>query len=223
VDFSKPVKAPGTRACPPDIELPRVGDEDTGAGSDFFVWKNVLPDSPGKAHNVSSPMDITNPAIGTGVSLAARLHWTVFGETDHKQVEIKIGESEIRVDREMAVLVKLLNETAKIATATSCSGSITTSAYIMFVGVGSALRFLRIWQRYLVPLGHPVPELEFTARDEEWRVEIGSEFPFPQAVPVDDAGLTYSAVWREHREDMIEIMPKLAWALRCHLGESAEA
>jgi hypothetical protein len=222
VDFSKPVKAPGTRACPPDIELPGVEDE-SDAGSDFYVWDNVLPESAVQAYNVPSPMDITNPGLATGISLAARLHWTVFGETDHQQVEIKIGESLTSGDLKWAdsEVLQLLDK-SQIYSATSCIGTDETWGYLMLVGANSAVRFMRIWQRYLVPLGYPMPELDFTARDEEWRVEIGSEYPFPQAVPVDEEGLTFTARWREHREDMIEILPKLAWALRCHLRRSAE-
>ena len=70
MDFSKPLKAPGTRAYPPGIELPGVEDE-TGAGSDFFVWDNILPESAGHAHDVPSPMSVQAP----GLSLADRLHW----------------------------------------------------------------------------------------------------------------------------------------------------
>ena len=168
-------------------------------------------------------MTVHAPGIGLGTSLAAKLNWTVRGETDHQQVEINVGESVISVDREMAALVQLLNS-AGIATATSCIGTAETWGYVMFIGADSAQRFAQIWHRYLVPLGYPIPELDFTARDRAWRSEIGSAsaYPFAQAVPVDEEGLTFTARWREHREDMIEILPKLAWALRCHLRESAE-
>jgi hypothetical protein len=66
-----------------------------------------------------------------------------------------------------------------------------------------------------------MPELEFTARDEEWWADIAA-YPLPRAAPVDEEGLTFTARWREHRDDMIEILPKLEWALRRHLRESAE-
>ena len=223
VDFSKPVTAPGTRAYPPDVELPGVEDDETGAGSDFWVWDCVLPDSAGQTHNVPTPMDITNPGLAIGTSLAAQLHWRVRGETDHQQVEIKVGESRISVDRLWAdsEVLQLLDK-SQIYTATSCIGTDETWAYAMLIGVDSAQRFLQIWQRYLMPLGYPMPELGFTARDEGWRVEIGSEFPFTQTVPVDEEGLTFTALWREHRENMIEILPKLAGALRWHLRGSAE-
>jgi hypothetical protein len=166
-------------------------------------------------------MSVQAPGIDLGTSLAAQLHWNILAETDHEQVEIKIGESVVSVDREMATLVKLLNE-AGIATGTSCVGKGRSSAYVMYLGTDSAELFSGVWQRYLVPLGYPMPELEFTARDEGWRLEIGSEYPFPQPVPVDSLGLTFTSVWRCYPEDMIEILPKLGWALRCQLRESAE-
>jgi hypothetical protein len=219
MDFDKPPHA--VSPMPASEPLGPADDDETGPGSDFFVWRNTIGPADSTAPSCPNPMTVQAPGIDTGTSLAAQLNWRVLGKADHQQVEIKVGESVISVDPEMAALVQLLNK-AGIATATSCVGSIRTSAYIMLLGTNSAERFLQIWHRYLVPLGHPMPELEFTARDEEWRVEIGSEFPFPQAVPVDSAGLTSTCVWREHREDMIEILPKLLWALRRHLGEFAE-
>jgi hypothetical protein len=73
MDFSKPIKSPGTRTRPPHPDIPGVDDADGFAGSDFWVWKNILPESAGKAHNVPNPMSVIGP--GTGVSLASRLHW----------------------------------------------------------------------------------------------------------------------------------------------------
>jgi hypothetical protein len=164
-------------------------------------------------------MSIIGP--GTAMSsLASLLHWRVRGETNHQQVEVRIGESVISVDRGMAEVVLLLDK-AEIVTATSCIGTAETWGYVMFIGADSAERFLRIWQRYLVPLRHPMPELDFTARDEEWWADIAA-YPLPRAAPVDEEGLTFTARWREHRDDMIEILPKLEWALRRHLRESAE-
>lgn len=75
MDFAKPSKAPGTRHRPPDYEAPGVNDLETGPGADFRIEDNILPDSPGKASNVSSPMDITNLGPDSTLSLAARLHW----------------------------------------------------------------------------------------------------------------------------------------------------
>jgi hypothetical protein len=54
----------------------------------------------------------------------------------------------------------------------------------------------------LVPLGHAIPTLDFDARDSEWRDEIGVDYPFPQPVPVDACGLTYTALWKEYNYDM---------------------
>ena len=71
MDFSKPANAPATRHRPPDYEAPRLDDNETGPGSDFWVWDSILPESPGKAHDVPSPLSVQAP----GLSLAARLHW----------------------------------------------------------------------------------------------------------------------------------------------------
>jgi hypothetical protein len=115
-----------------------------------------------------------------------------------------------------------LFDAALIACATSCIGTAETWGYVMFIGADSAERFLQIWQRCLVPLGYSLRELDFTARDAEWRAEIGAGFPFLHALPVNEEDLTFTARWRKHRENMIEILPKLAWALRRHLRRSAE-
>ncbi|MBW2232980.1 MAG: hypothetical protein JRH17_21550, partial [Deltaproteobacteria bacterium] len=40
---------------PDEALVPGVEDDETGAGSDFFVWDNILPESAGQAHNVPSP------------------------------------------------------------------------------------------------------------------------------------------------------------------------
>jgi hypothetical protein len=221
MDFSKPIRSPGTRARPPPLDIPGGEDADGAAGSDFWVWKNILPESPGKANNVSNPMSVVGPGVGAGTSLASKLHWRARGETDHQQVEIKVGESVVSVDREMAPLIQLLNS-AGIPTATSCIGTAETWGYIMLIGVDSMQRFLRVWQRYLVPLGHPMPVLEFTARDECWRADIHADYPFPRPVPADEEDLTYTAQWMDHAENVRELVPHLAWALRRHLRESAE-
>ena len=42
-------------------------------------------------------------------SLAASLNWDVAGQTDHPQVQIKLGDAVISVDREMAELILLLD------------------------------------------------------------------------------------------------------------------
>jgi hypothetical protein len=225
MDFDNPAGRLGPSVFPERYEHPLDYEDDgTGAGSDFYVWDIILPDSPGSAHNTPSPMSVQAPGIDTGTSLASRLNWTVLAETDHQQVEIKVGESVISVDREIAELslIELLSM-ARVECATSCVGTENTWGYIMFIGADSAERFLQIWQRYLVPLGYPMPELEFTARDADWREDIGAEYPFPLAVGVDEEGLTFTAVWRDHRENVIAILPNLAWALRRHLRGSSEA
>ena len=71
MDFSKPPRAPGTRTRPPNIELPIVEDDETGPGSEFRIEDNILPESPGRAHDVPSPMSVQAP----GLSLASQLHW----------------------------------------------------------------------------------------------------------------------------------------------------
>ena len=76
MDFNKPAGRLGPPVFPERYEHPLdYEDDETGAGSDFFVWDIILPDSPGSAHNVPNPMSVQAPGIETGLSLAARLHW----------------------------------------------------------------------------------------------------------------------------------------------------
>ncbi len=74
MDFNKPPRtlAPVFPDEPLDLG---IDDEDSGAGSDFFVWDNILPESAGQAHDTPSPMSVVGPGIDTGTSLAAQLHW----------------------------------------------------------------------------------------------------------------------------------------------------
>jgi len=173
------------------------------------------------SHGITpGPFGNTDPHTGRSLmsSLAASLNWSL-GETEHPQIPLRIGDSAILVDRHMAELVSLLN-LAHIATVTSCAGSEREWGYIMIVGLDSILRFMQIWKFRIFPLGHAIPTLDFDARDSEWRDEIGEEYPFPQPVPVDSCGLTYTALWREHDYDMARLAPVVASALRDHLSAS---
>ena len=76
MDFQKPAGRLGPLVFPERYGYPLdYEDDETGAGSDFFVWDIILPDSPGSAHNVPNPMSVQGPGIDTGTSLAARLNW----------------------------------------------------------------------------------------------------------------------------------------------------
>jgi hypothetical protein len=74
MDFNKPIKAPGTRTRPPRLDIPGVDDADSGAGA-FWVWDNILPESPGSAKNTPNPMTVQAPGIDTSTSLASKLCW----------------------------------------------------------------------------------------------------------------------------------------------------
>ena len=78
MDFNKPAGRLGPHVFPERYEHPLdYEDDETGAGSDFYIWDNILPDSPGSAHSVPNPMSVQAPGIDTSVSLASRLHWAV--------------------------------------------------------------------------------------------------------------------------------------------------
>ena len=68
------INVPASPVFPGEDLVPGVEDE-TGAGSDFFVWDNILPESAGQAHNVPSPMSIQAPGIDTSITLVSKLHW----------------------------------------------------------------------------------------------------------------------------------------------------
>lgn len=74
MDFSKPIRAPGTLTRTPNLDIPGLDDADSGAGSDFRIEDNILPESAGKAHNVPNPMSIIGPGAAMP-SLASKLCW----------------------------------------------------------------------------------------------------------------------------------------------------
>jgi hypothetical protein len=140
-------------------------------------------------------------------------------KADHPQTKIRVGEALVSVDQGMAELIVLLNR-AGVATVTSCIGSEKVYGFVMIVGFDSVQRFMQIWERYLVPLGHAMPTLDVDARDSEWRAEIGSDYPFAQQVPVDGVGLSYTTIWRNYTDDLALVMPALVWAISRYLGGS---
>lgn len=75
MDFSKQIRSPGTLTRPPPVDLPGVDDNGSVPGSEFRIQDNILPPSPGKAHDVANPMTVQAPGIMAGTSLAARLCW----------------------------------------------------------------------------------------------------------------------------------------------------
>ena len=106
MDFDKP---PRTVAPVSPANIRNLGER-TDPSEEMLVWQPTVGPADTTAPTCPNPMTIHAPRIGTGASLAAQLNWRVLAETDHQQVEIKIGESVISVDREMAALVQLLNE-----------------------------------------------------------------------------------------------------------------
>jgi hypothetical protein len=173
------------------------------------------------SHGITpGPFGNTDPGTGRSLmsSLVTSLNWAI-GQTDHPQIPLRIGDAAVLVDRDMAELIDLLNR-AHVETVTSCAGSEREFGYVMIAGIASITRFTEFWQQRLVPLGHAIPTLDFDARDSEWRDEIGVDYPFPQPVPVDACGLTYTALWKEYNYDMARIAPAVVAALREHLSAS---
>ena len=176
-----------------------------------------LSDTPGSGIDLNSGAMMASRAG----SLAASLSWRVAGATDHPQVQIKVGDAVVSLDREMADLIFLMDR-AGIFCATSCTGSQEVWAYVMIVGLGSIVRFIQFWNTYLCPLGYAAPTLDFDGRDSDWRAEVGAEYPFPRSVAVDGAGLSYTGIWREHWDDMVQMRPVVIQALQLYLRASDE-
>jgi len=168
------------------------------------------------------PFGNTDPGTGRSLmsSLVTSLNWAT-GQTEHPQIPLRIGDSAVLVDRDMAELIDLLNR-ARISTVTSCLGTEEAYGYVMIVGLSSILRFQQFWENHLVPLGHMQPTLDFDARDAHWRADIGRDYPFAQEIPIL-GGLTHTAVWKEYSDDMPRMTPVICGALRRHLRAADEA
>jgi hypothetical protein len=154
---------------------------------------------------------------GSGIDLntgrmAASLNWAV-SETDHPQTEIRIGDASALVDEDLSEGIFLMNEIS-IRTVTSCRGDEGKWAYVMFADISSAVRFLMLWHRYVLPHGYEVPVHNLELRDEEWREEVGGDFPFPHPITEDQQGLSFTSQWTLHHEQLEEVMPILTRVMR---------
>jgi hypothetical protein len=188
-------------------------------------WNEELGDDPnelGDERVPGIPMTI-GPAEsgpvgpGSGIDLntgrmAASLNWDL-RKTDHPQTEIRVGNAAVLVDSDISDLIALMNSMG-IRTVTSCRGDDRQWSYVMFADIPSTQRFLRLWYRYLLPHGYELPVLSFDLRDEEWREEVGGDFPFPQPIAEDHFGLSYTSCWTLHFEQLEEVMPVLLNVMR---------
>lgn len=211
MDFSEPVKAPGTRAYPPDLELPGVEDE-SDAGSDFYVWDNILPDSPGSAHSVPNPMSVVAP--GTGFSLASKLNWKSVRSNAHTQTWLSYQGRPVAIDINIAPVIEALWQSG-YPTLACCEGdrTDTESAYIMFAEpiAKQLMGWVQAHEEWL-------PE-ELTRRFAIRRQDPDEFFPYmqeryPLLEPIDCSDGLYTIAWRFHRQELFDHREQLVALLR---------
>jgi len=199
---------------PDEALVPGVEDDETGAGSDFFVWDNILPESAGQAHNVPSPMSVVGPGSGVSISLASRLHWRPVSAKEHSQTWLSYQGRPVPIDIDIAPVVEALWQ-AGYPTLACCEGdnSEAESAYIMFAEA-VAKQFMG-WVQAHEPW---LPEALTRRFEILWQVP-DEWYPFmqeryPLLEPVDCKGGLYTIAWRFHRQELLDYREQLVALLR---------
>ena len=216
MDFAKPKKAPGARACPPAIDLPFDFElDDTDAESDFAIWKNILPDSPGKASNSSSPFTVQAPGIDTGMPLAARLHWRPVRANAHPQKWLSYQGRRVPIDTNIAPLIEAMWQ-AGFVTLACCEGddTATETAYVMFSEeIGK--QFMEWVQAREQQVSEGLTRrFEILLQDNDWHPYMADRYPLLEPVAPDGEGRLFTISWRFHRQELLDHRERLITLLR---------
>jgi hypothetical protein len=190
-------------------------DDETGAGSDFFVWDNILPESAGQAHNVTNPMSVIGPGIDTSLSLASRLQWRPVSANAHPQTWLSYRGRPVPIDNNIAPLVEAM-WAAGFVTLACCEGNQTDTetGYVMFSEeIGK--RFMEWAQVYEEHLPAALMRrFEILLQDDEWRPYMAARYPLLQRVEPDAEGRLFTLSWRFHRQDLLDHRDLLVKLLR---------
>jgi hypothetical protein len=195
--------------------VPGIEDDETGAGSDFFVWDNVLPESAGQAHNVPSPMSVQAPGIDLGTSLASKLRWRPVSANAHSQTWLYYQGREVPIDTRIAPLVKELWAVGFVSLA-CCEGhqSDAQSGYLMFSEpIGKEFM---VWaERHKKHLSQALrARFEILLQDGAWHRFMAQNHPLLEPVGFDGEGRLFTVVWRFDREELLDHLPTLIELLR---------
>jgi len=199
---------------PNEALVPGIEDE-TGAGSDFYVWDNVLPESAGQAHNVPSPMSVIGPGIDTSLSLASRLQWRPVSANAHSQTWLYYQGRPVPIDIDIAPLIEALWQ-AGYPTLACCEGDDTAieDAYVMFSkDIGE--RFMSWAQAHKRSLsGALMRRFEVLLQDDDWENYMSKNLPLLVPVAHDANGRLFTIVWQFHRQDLLDHREQLVALLR---------
>jgi len=205
VDFSKPVKAPGTRPFPPHLDAPSVDDAETGAGSDFWIRKPVLGPADNSRPSSPNPMSVVGPGLDTSQSLASRLHWRPVSANTHPQTWLSYQGRPVPIDTNIAPLIEALWQ-AGYPSLACCEGEETAaeSGYVMFCkDIGE--RFMSWAQAHERSLsGALMQRFEVLLQDDDWHEYMAKNFPLLEPVAHDANGRLFTISWRFHREDLLD-------------------
>jgi hypothetical protein len=207
------INVPARPMFPREAPVPGVEDE-TGAGSDFYVWDNILPESAGQAHNMPSPMSVIAPGIETSLSLASRLHWRPVRGNAHPQTWLSYQGRSVPIDIDIAPVIEALWQ-AGYPTLACCEGddTETESAYIMFAEpvAKQFMDWVHAHEQWLP--GDLTRRFEIIRQvPDEWYPYMQERYPLIE--DVECRGGLYTIVWRFHRQDSLDYREQLVALLR---------
>jgi hypothetical protein len=213
MDFDWPPR-PMAPMFPDEALVPGIEDDETGAGSDFFVWDTVLPESAGQAHNVPSPMSVIGPGFDTSPSLASRLQWRPVSANAHSQTWLYYQGRPVPIDIDIAPVIEALWQ-AGYPTLACCEGddTETESAYIMFAEpvAKQFMDWVHAHEQWLP--GELTRRFEIIRQvPDEWYPYMQERYPLIE--DVECRGGLYTIVWRFHRQDLLDYREQLVALLR---------
>jgi hypothetical protein len=194
--------------------LDNDGDE-TGAGSDFWIWSPTIGPADSSVPSTPNPMDISNPGFDAGVSLASRLHWRPVSAKAHPQKWLCYRGRLVPIDINIAPLVEAMWQ-AGFITLACCEGddTDTQSAYVMFSEeIGK--RFMEWAQAREKHLPEALTRrFELLLQDDEWHPYMADRYPLLQPVEPDVEGRLFTLCWRFHRQELLDHRDLLVRLLR---------
>ena len=202
-----------------DCGAPADNDE-TGAGSDFWIWSPTIGPADSSAPSAPNPMDVTNPGFDTGVSLASRLHWRPVSAKAHPQKWLSYQGRPVPIDINIAPLVEAMWQ-AGFVTLACCEGDCTDAetGYVMFSEeIGK--QFMEWAQVYGKRLPEPLMRrFEILLQDDAWDSYMADRYPLLMPVEPDADGRLFTLCWRFHRDELFDHRDLLVKLLRSDLQE----
>ena len=182
-----------------------LDDDETGAGSDFWVWSPTIGPADSSVPSAPNPMDVTNPGFDAGVSLASGLNWRPVSANAHPQKWLSYQGRAVPIDINIAPLVQALWQ-AGFMTLACCEGddTDTETAYVMFSEeIGK--RFMEWVQAHEQHLSEGLTRrFEILLQDDDWHPYMAKRYPLLEPVAPDAEGRLFTLSWRFHRYELLE-------------------